>query len=157
MFRSMIKEQAREELESFLFSIDDLLKDLLGRAGQQGYHLDFSLESLTDLACYIRANAVEHSRDHVVDFTDCWIYLGEVFRQTTPGARWMLGWKNPSDITYGLYFLTGFDEIESDFIPILYVNNFTKNQILPNHFFLNLIDNMLDPVPVDLEYLPTED
>lgn len=153
----MNKEDALEQLEEFLFSIDDILTDLLIQASQQGYELDFSLKSLVDLGNYLREKGIDNSEERWTEFTPCWIYLGEVFRQTTPGARWTLGWKNPSDITYGLYFLTGFDEIESDFIPILYVNNFTKNQVLPNHFFLNLIDNMLDPVPVDLEYLPTED
>lgn len=153
----MNKKDALEQLEEFLFSIDDILTDLLIQASQQGYELDFSLKSLVDLGNYLREKGIDNSEERWAEFTACWVYLGEVFRQTTPGARWMLGWKNPSDITYGLYFLTGFDEIESDFIPILYVNNFTKNQILPNHFFLNLIDNMLDPVPVDLEYLPTED
>lgn len=153
----MNKKDALEQLEEFLFSIDDILTDLLIQASQQGYELDFSLKSLVDLGNYLREKGIDNSEERWTEFTSCWVYLGEVFRQTTPGARWTLGWKNPSDITYGLYFLTGFDEIESDFIPILYVNNFTKNQILPNHFFLNLIDNMLDPVPVDLEYLPTED
>lgn len=153
----MNKKDALEQLEEFLFSIDDILTDLLIQASQQGYELDFSLKSLVDLGNYLREKGIDNSEERWTEFTPCWVYLGEVFRQTTPGARWTLGWKNPSDITYGLYFLTGFDEIESDFIPILYVNNFTKNQILPNHFFLNLIDNMLDPVPVDLEYLPTED
>lgn len=153
----MNKEDALEQLEEFLFSIDDILTDLLIQASQQGYELDFSLKSLVDLGNYLREKGIDNSEERWTEFTPCWIYLGEVFRQTTPGARWTLGWKNPSDIIYGLYFLTGFDEIESDFIPILYVNNFTKNQVLPNHFFLNLIDNMLDPVPVDLEYLPTED
>lgn len=156
MFRGMTKEQAREELESFLFSIDDLLEDLLGRAGQQGYHLDFSLESLTDLACYIRANAVEHSRDHVVDFTDCWIYLGEVFRQTAPGARWLLGFQNPNHLNYGLYYLTGFDKVGSEFIPLLYVSNFIRGQ-LDQAFFQRLIENTLHPVPVNLDYLPTDE
>lgn len=153
----MNKKDALEQLEEFLFSIDDILTDLLIQASQQGYELDFSLKSLVDLGNYLREKGIDNSEERWTEFTPCWVYLGEVFRQTTPGARWTLGWKNPSDITYGLYFLTGFDEIESDFIPILYVNNFTKNQVLPNHFFLNLIDNMLDPVPVDLEYLPTED
>lgn len=150
------KKHELEQLELFLFSIDDLLTDFIHQAGQQGHALDFSLKSLVALATYMRERKIENGDGKRDEFTACWVYLGEVFRQTTPGARWTVGLKHPRYVNYGLYFLTGFDEIESEFIPMLSVNNFTKNQSLPDDFFLKLIDYMLHPVPVNLDYLPTE-
>ncbi|WP_204319091.1 hypothetical protein [Pelistega ratti] len=59
-------------------------------------------------------------------------------------------------MNYGLYFLTGYDEEMSEFIPILYVNNFTLSSIedLDNKFFYELIEFELNPVIPDLDDFP---
>lgn len=46
----------------------------------------------------------------------------------------------------------------SEFIPILYVNNFTLSteEELDNNFFYNLIKFKTNPIIVNLDYLPTE-
>ncbi|WP_207708266.1 hypothetical protein [Pelistega ratti] len=59
-------------------------------------------------------------------------------------------------MNYGLYFLTGYDEEMSEFIPILYVNNFTLSSIedLDNKFFYELIEFELNPVIPDFDDFP---
>ncbi|MGT2867191.1 hypothetical protein [Streptococcus fryi] len=152
------KAQELEKLEEFIFSIDDLLEEITEKAMNQGYKLDLSMDSLGDFAKYIRNNGIQNTKEHMIDFINCWVYLGEVFRLKVPDSEWTVGLENPRNINYGLYFLTGFDENGSEFIPILYVNNFTKKVMdaTDEIFFSRLIDGVVNPKPINLDYLPTE-
>lgn len=92
----------------------------------------------------------------MVDFTDCWTYLGDVFRQTALGVRWLLGFQHPKHLNYCLYYLTGGDKAGSKFILLLYVSNFIRGQ-LDQAFFQRLIENTLHPISVNSDYLPMEE
>lgn len=153
------EKQATEDFNLFLFHIDDYLDELIEKTEAQGFHLDYSLDSLIELAKYIRKNKILNDKEHISDFANCWIYLGEVFRRLAPEAYWTIGLENIKNMNYGLYFLTGYDKEMSEFIPILYVNNFTlsSTEELDNNFFCELIEFELDPVVPSLDDLPTEE
>lgn len=157
--KELNKKQAMEDFDLFLFHIDDYLDELVEKAQTQGFNLDYSLESLINLAKYIRKNKIINDRYHIADFANCWVYLGEVFRRTAPSAYWTINLDNIQNMNYGLYFLTGYDEEMSEFIPILYVNNFTLSSIedLDNRFFYELIEFELNTIIPNLDEFQTEE
>lgn len=76
----------------------------------------------------------------------------------TKNSYWKIGLDSPNDMNYGLYYITGYDDNLSEFIPILYVNNFTlsdKNE-LSDDFFYDLVSFELNPVVPSLDSFPTE-
>lgn len=74
------KEKIQENFEEFMFYIDDTLYAIKQKSSKQGYHLDMSLESLKDLAQFVRKNDVKNDPENIDDFFNSWVYLGEVFR-----------------------------------------------------------------------------
>ena len=123
-----------------MFYIDDTLDEIKQKASKQGYHLDMSLESLKDLAQFVRENDVKNDPENIDDFFNSWVYLGEVFRIQAKGAYWTVGTENPKNLNYGLEYLTGYNTIGSEFIPLLIMNNFTlssPNRLNNNFFYLN--------------------
>lgn len=153
------KEKIQENFEEFMFYIDDTLADIRQKASQQGYHLDMSLESLKDLAQFVRENDVKNDPENIDDFFNSWVYLGEVFRLQAKGAYWKVGTENPKNLNYGLEYLTGYNEIGSEFIPLLILNNFTSSSPnrLNNNFFYELVLKRLNPKPINLDHLPIEE
>lgn len=115
------------------------LDEIRQKASKQGYHLDMSLESLKDLAQFVRENDVKNDPENIDDFFNSWVYLGEVFRLQAKGAYWTVGTENPKNLNYGLEYLTGYNTIGSEFIPLLILNNFTLSSPdrLNNNFFMN--------------------
>lgn len=159
MGRKLNKEEELEKLEEFIFYIDDLLDDIIEKARSQDFSLDLSTESLKTLSQFIKKNEIKNDKENMADFINCWVYLGEVFRRQAEGAVWTVGLDNPKNVNYGLYYLTGYDKVGSEFIPILYLNNFVSDTEgrLGNDFLYSLIDKHLHPKPVNLDYLPTEE
>ncbi|MGC7561182.1 hypothetical protein [Pasteurella sp. PK-2025] len=157
--KKLDKNQAIEDFELFLFHIDDYLDELVEKAQAQGFNFDYSLESLIDLAKYIRTNEIVNDRNHIADFANCWIYLGEVFRKEALNSYWTVGLDDIKNMNYGLYFITGYDEVMAEFIPILYLNNFTlsNESELDNDFFYELVQFKLNPIIPDLDEFPTEE
>lgn len=153
------KEKIQENFEEFMFYIDDTLADIRQKASQQGYHLDMSLESLKDLAKFVRENDFKNNPENIDDFFNSWVYLGEVFRLQAKGAYWKVGTENPKNLNYGLEYLTGYNTIGSEFIPLLILNNFTSSSPnrLNNNFFYELVLKRLNPKPINLDHLPTEE
>lgn len=153
------KEKLQEDFQEFMFYIDDALDTIKKKASKQGYQLDMSIDSLKDLAQYIRENDVKNDPEDIYDFFNSWVYLGEVFRLQAKGAYWTVGVDNPKNMNYGLYYLTGYNEVGSEFIPLLILNNFTLSapDRLNNDFFYNLVLKRLNPQPVNLDHLPTEE
>lgn len=156
---SINKQKALEELELFIFHIDDWVEELIEKAENQGFRLDFSQESLKDLAVFVRKNNIINNRENINDFANCWIYLGEVFRKMAKNAYWTVGTEDKRNMNYGLYYLTGYDNEMSEFIPVLYLNNFTLSteDELDNNFFYRLVEFKLNPIIPNLDYLPTEE
>ena len=97
--------------------------------------------------------------DPIDDFFNSWVYLGEVFRLQAKGAYWTVGTENPKNLNYGLEYLTGYNAIGSEFIPLLIMNNFTLSSPdrLNNNFFYELVLKRLNPKPINLDHLPTEE
>lgn len=128
-------------------------------ASKQGYHLDMSLESLKDFAQFVRENDVKNDPENIDDFFNSWVYLGEVFRLQAKGAYWTVGTENPKNLNYGLEYLTGYNSIGSEFIPLLIMNNFTLSSPdrLNNNFFYELVLKRLNPKPINVDQLPTEE
>lgn len=157
--KTLNKEKAIEDLNKFLFYIDDWLEELVEHASEQGFNLDFSLESLKDLAKYVRKNNIINNKENIAEFANCWVYLGETFRKLAANSFWTVGLEDKRNMNYGLYFLTGYNENMSEFIPILYLNNFTlsSEDELDNNFFYDLVIFKLNPIIPDLDYLPTEE
>ena len=153
------KEKIQENFEEFMFYIDDTLADIRQKASQQGYHLDMSLESLKDLAQFVRENDFKNDPENIDDFFNSWVYLGEVFRLQAKGAYWKVGTENPKNLNYGLEYLTGYNTIGSEFIPLLIMNNFTLSvpDRLNNNFFYELVLKRLNPRLINLDHLPTEE
>ena len=118
-----------------------------------------SLESLKDLAQFVRENDVKNDPENIDDFFNSWVYLGEVFRLQAKGAYWTVGTENPKKLNYGLEYLTGYNAIGSEFIPLLIMNNFTLSSPdrLNNNFFYELVLKRLNPKPINLDHLPTEE
>ncbi|MGC7560098.1 hypothetical protein [Pasteurella sp. PK-2025] len=153
------EKQAIEDFNLFLFHIDDYLDELIEKAENQGFNLDYSLESLINLAKFVRRNQIINDKNHIADFANCWIYLGEVFRKVAENSYWTVGLDDIKNMNYGLYFITGYDDEMSEFIPILYLNNFTLSgeDKLDNNFFYELVRFEINPVIPDLDEFPTED
>ena len=153
------KEKIQEKFEEFMFYIDDTLDEIRQKASKQGYHLDMSLESLKDLAQFVRENDVKNDPGNMDDFFNSWVYLGEVFRLQAKGAYWTVGTENPKNLNYGLEYLTGYNTIGSEFIPLLIMNNFSLSSPdrLNNNFFYELVLKRLNPKPINLDHLPTEE
>ena len=63
------------------------------------------------------------------------------------------------NLNYGLEYLTGYNTIGSEFIPLLIMNNFTLSvpDRLNNNFFYELVLKRLNPKPINLDHLPTEE
>ncbi|WP_223324453.1 hypothetical protein [Streptococcus sanguinis] len=87
-----------------------------------------SIESLKDLAQFVRENDVKNDPENIDDFFNSWVYLGEVFRLQAKGAYWTVGAENPKNLNYGLEYLTGYNTIGSEFIPLLIMNSFTLSK-----------------------------
>ena len=60
------KEKIQENFEEFMFYIDDTLDAIKQKASKQGYHLDMSLESLKDLAQFVRENDVKNDPENIL-------------------------------------------------------------------------------------------
>ena len=82
------KEKIQENFEEFMFYIDDTLADIRQKASQQGYHLDMSMESLKDLAEFIRENDVKNDPENIENFFSSWVYLGEFADQRSLLDSW---------------------------------------------------------------------
>ena len=104
-------------------------------------------------------NTNNQNIDPIDDFFNSWVYLGEVFRLQAKGAYWTVGTENPKNLNYGLEYLTGYNTIGSEFIPLLIMNNFSLSSPdrLNNNFFYELVLKRLNPKPINLDHLPTEE
>ena len=112
-----------------------------------------------NLAQFVRDNDVKNDPENIDDFFNSWVYLGEVFRLQAKGAYWTVGTENPKNLNYGLEYLTGYNTIGSEFIPLLILNNFTLSlpDRLNNNFFYELVLKRLNPKPRNLDHLLTEE
>lgn len=89
--KDLDKNKTLEDLKLFKFSINNWLEELIDISFNQGFSLNFSLESTIDLAKFIRKNNIINSKENINSFSNCWIYLGEVFRKHAINSYWTIG------------------------------------------------------------------
>jgi len=145
-------KELEEKFENFIFYIDDYLEDFIERADAQGYNLDYSIRSLSDLEDYLTKNKVDKDSD---DVNDAAAYFGEVVRKKY-GGSWQcsldlinnsLHYGKPVIVDYTIpkdLELSPFDSV------LLYITRPRKDH------FLITIENDIDDEPLNLDEFPTE-
>lgn len=144
--KDLTEKELDEKFEMFLFDMDDNLEAFIDEAESQGYNLDYSLKSLTDLENYLTKNKVDQDSD---DVNNAAAYFGEVVRKKY-GGKWIcsLDMKNNS-LYYGKPVISGHttpDDLQlSPFDTVLlYIISPRKDH------FLITIENDLDDESIDL-------
>lgn len=150
--KDLSAQELEEKFENFIFHIDDYLEDFIERADEQGYDLDYSIRSLSDLEDYLTKNKIDQDSD---DVNDAAAYFGEVVR-TSYGGNWICSLdKEHNSLYYGKPVITGHTEPKDlQLSPFDSVLTFV---IRPreNHFF-KVLKNHIDPKELDLDKFPTE-
>jgi hypothetical protein len=116
-----ISPAAREQFEQFLFEMSDVLEAYIGAATQQGYVLDYSLDSLAALERYWGATG-DGQRDGA-PANRASRYLGEVFRRNL-GGTWRLCEKGSRYLYHGLPVIAGYAHLDIEFCPVVVFANF---------------------------------
>ncbi|MET4084202.1 hypothetical protein ABIB40_004176 [Pedobacter sp. UYP30] len=146
------KEKLEENFGLFMFNMSDYLEDLQTKSEQQGYNLNYSLESLEDLEDYFKKNSIDENSDDIESIA---CYFGEVVRKNI-GGRWDCDLEDESDLYYGKPVIIGYttphDLMLSPFDSVMiYILRPTKG------FFISVIENDLDDQPINLDEFPTEE
>lgn len=147
------KKELEEMFENFLFSVDDYMDNILEKTKEQGYILDFSLQSLANVEKYLVQNRIRANDD---DINDSAAYLGEVIRKTI-GGRWTcsLDLKNNS-IYYGRPVITEYTTPKDlEFSPFDCILNYLADP--EPGYFIKAVTNDLEDEPLNLDDIPTEE
>jgi hypothetical protein len=115
-------EAANEELQMFLFHLADNQEFFIERVKEEGYTLDYSLNSLSELERYIRDKGEQiawrnTSENAAMLRLPIWSYLGETFRKVF-GGGWNVSLEDPASINYGKWVISGFDKTGMAFDPL---------------------------------------
>ncbi|MFD2287264.1 hypothetical protein GJU39_13675 [Pedobacter petrophilus] len=146
------KVELEEKFEMFIFNMDDYLESFIDKVEKQGYNLDYSIKSLTDLENYLTQNKVDKDSD---DVNDAAAYFGEVVRKNI-GGRWDCDLEDESDLYYGKPVIVGHttpdDLMLSPFDSVMiYILRPAKD------FFLSVIRSHINDEPINLDEFPTEE
>ncbi|CAM4012898.1 hypothetical protein SAMN06265348_101153 [Pedobacter westerhofensis] len=150
--KGLTEKELEEKFENFIFNLDEYIEHLVDKASKQGFNLNYSLKSLTDLEAYLSKNNVDKDSD---DVNDAAAYFGEVVRKNFGGS-----WKCSLDMEgnsmyYGKPVLSGYTESPdlelSPFETVLFYILKPKE----NHF-LSIIENDIDPDGINLTEFPAE-
>lgn len=147
------KKELAEMFENFLFSVDDYMESILEKTKEQGYILDFSLQSLSNLEKYLVQNRINANDD---DVNDSAAYLGEVIRKSI-GGMWKcsLDLKNNS-IYYGRPVITAYTTPKDlEFSPFDCILNYLEDP--EPGYLIKAVKNDLDDEPLNLDNIPTEE
>jgi len=112
------KEKIQENFEEFMFYIDDTLDAIKQKANKQGYHLDMSLESLKDLAQFVRENDVKNDPENVDDFFNSWFGFSAFVFKNLWGSN-LLKTSIVAFMSGSLIPLTFFPKLVSDILSFL--------------------------------------
>ncbi len=154
MKQKLNKEIEQEKLQQFIFEIDDILEAFIEELNQEGYELDYTLESLSVLEKFILNKDITNQDEHINIRTNCWIYLGETFRHIAQKGVWEVSMNDDNTINYGLYVVTNYNEEKTEFVPIRYIKTFIIRK--EQGFFKSVIKNHINPDLLDLDNFPTE-
>lgn len=115
-------DSANEELQMFLFHLADNQEGFIERLRTEGYSLDYSLTSLSELERYIQDKGEQIAWRNTSDDAGMlrlpvWSYLGETFRKVF-GGGWNVSLEDPASINYGKWVISGFDNKGMEFDPL---------------------------------------
>lgn len=153
--KNLNKEEEEEKLQHFIFSIDDRMENFVDKLSKEGYELDYSLSSLDELERYMIKEQIDNSDENLEIRTDCWIYLGEVFRIQSKKAIWEVSLNKENTANHGLYVLKGHSDKGLEFVPIRYIKAFILKKKIG--LLKSVFTNHLSPLELNLDEFPTEE
>ena len=113
-------EEENERLQLFTFNKVDEQEAFIASAEQEGYALNYSLDSLAELERYVRAKNLivnDTSEEAIAQRVDCWTYLGEVVRLNF-GGRWQVSMNDENSLNRGLFVIEGHAKTPGvEFVP----------------------------------------
>ena len=150
--------EANEELQTFLFYLDDNQEDFLDSLKKQGYQLNYSLNSLRELECYIKdkgeAIAWKNKAESAALLRlPVWSYVGETFRKNF-GGHWVVSLDDPQNVNYGEWVIKGFDQVGVEFDPLGTMQSFL---LRGKPSIRAMMEAHARPVRLDLSEFPEED
>lgn len=115
-------ETANEELQEYLFYLSDNQDEFINDLEVQGYSLDYSLDTLSELERYIQNKDGEIAWKNKAESAarlrlGVWSYLGETFRKVF-GGGWNVSLEDPQNVNYGQWVIRGFDTVGVEFDPL---------------------------------------
>ncbi|RZJ88707.1 MAG: hypothetical protein EOO60_10790 [Hymenobacter sp.] len=151
-------DAANEELQTFLFYLDDNQEAFRDSLAVQGYTLDYSLNTLPELERYIRDKGPQIAWQNKAESAaklrlPVWSYIGETFRNVF-GGGWRVSLDDPNSVNYGKWVLKGFDAVGVEFDPLRTMQAFLLRGKPP---IRSMMEAHATPTPLDLSHLPTED
>lgn len=149
--------EENERLQLFNFSKADEQEAFIENAAQEGYVLDYSMNSLPELERYVRTKkmVVDAISDEAVgQRMDCWTYLGEVVRQNF-GGRWQVSFNEENTLNRGLFVVEGHAKTPGvEFVPNRLLQAFIQRG--RGGEWRRAIEAQVNPRPVDFSDLMEE-
>lgn len=147
-----------EKLQVFLFEMGDRQAKFMESLEEQGYYLDYTLDSLSELTRYIDVRKSQmqwrDKSDAAIELRlDCWSYIGETFRKTF-GGGWNISLEDVDSALYGQYIIEKFDEIGQEFDPLGTLQSYL---LRGKPSLRSMMEAHVDYTPIDLSDLPEED
>lgn len=138
--QKLAQEKLKEKFNLFLFEMSDNLEQLEQKTAENGYNLDYSISSLTQIENYIIENKISVNSN---DYDGLSTYLGEVVRKNY-GGKWIcnLDEKNNS-LYYGFPVIQDHSKYDVLFSPFHIVKAFI---IRPKgNLFITAIESQINP------------
>lgn len=141
-----------EKFENFLFNMDDYTEALISKAKQQGFDLDFSLNSLKVVENYIVKNDTKVDSN---DYNDIAAYVGEVARKNF-GGKWICNLdKENNSLYFGFPVIEGHALKDVLFSPFHIVKAFILRR--KENTLKTAIEDQVNPKKIDWNNHPSED
>lgn len=147
-----------EKLQQFIFEMGDRQEAFLTSRGEQGYRLDHSLDTLTELERYIDFRKPEmqwrDKTDAAIELRlDCWSYVGETFKKNF-GGGWNVSLEDFDSALYGQFVIEKFDEVGQEFDPLGTLQSYL---LRGRPSIRSMMEAHMDYTAIDLSDLPEED
>ncbi|MBF9219807.1 hypothetical protein [Hymenobacter ruricola] len=146
--------EEEEKFQLFLFELEDRQEAFIENSTAQGYQLDYTSQSLTELERYLTAMPFswdDKSDEAVGRRLDCWTYLGEVVRQNH-GGDWQLSWNDDNSANRGQFVITGHAPVEGvEFTPLRLIKTFIQRG--QSGALNRAVQAQVNPTPVDFSDL----
>jgi hypothetical protein len=149
--KDLTQEELEEKFENFLFNLDDYLENIIDKANNQGYEFNYSLDSLSDIECFIIKNGTTVDDD---DYNDLSAYLGECLRLNY-GGKWICNLdKLNNSLYYGFPVIEGHSIQDVLFSPFHLIKAFILRK--KSNLFQKAIESQINPKPIDWSKFQTE-